>query len=166
VAARKSDAPPKERHGDGVVARNKRASFDYELGDRFEAGLVLLGSEVKSLRQRAAVLGDAWCFVQGGQAFVRGLNIPELDGSATGHSPKRDRKLLLHERQIAELQRAIEREGMTAVAVQLYFRGGRAKLEFALAQGKRKFDKREAVKTREADREAAAALRHANQRAR
>lgn len=141
-----------------MVARNRRASFDYELGERFEAGLVLIGSEVKMLRNGHADLSDAWCSIENGEAFIKGLNIPELTGAAFGHVPKRPRKLLLHAREIAELQRGIERQGMTAVATRLYFRNGRAKIEIALAKGKKKVDKRRAVKEREADREAEAEL--------
>jgi SsrA-binding protein len=155
-ANRPSAAP--ERHGDRDVARNRRASFDYEIEERFEAGLVLQGSEVKALRERSADLSDAWCTVEAGEAFVRGLNIPVLPGSCCGHQPKRSRKLLLHAREIEALQRGIDREGMTAVALRIYFRNGRAKLELGLARGKRKIDKRQALKEREADREAQAAM--------
>ena len=145
-----------------MVARNKRAAFNFELEDRFEAGLVLLGSEVKILRMRSADLTDAWVAIVGGEsgeAWLHGLNIPELTGAAFGgHESKRKRKLLLHRHQIAQLHRGIERQGMTAVATRLYFRGGRAKIEIALARGKRQVDKRQTVKTREAEREAQAAI--------
>jgi SsrA-binding protein len=140
------------------VARNRRATFDYEIDERFEAGLVLQGSEVKALRSRSADVSDAWCYVSNGQAFVRGLNIPVLPGSSSGHQPKRVRKLLLHAREIADLQRGIEREGMTAIALRIYFRAGRAKLELGLARGRRKIDKRQMLKEREADRDARAAM--------
>jgi len=102
--------------------------------------------------------GAAW---EGGQAHIRGLNIPELQGASQGHQPKRARKLLLHAHEIAELSKAIEREGMTVVALELYFRNGRAKVEIALARGKRKIDKRQSIKERDADREAAAAVTRA-----
>lgn len=148
-----------ERAGDGIVARNRRASFDYELTDRFEAGLVLMGSEVKALRQVTADLSDAYCILRNGEAFVHGLNIPELQGAAYGHAAKRPRKLLLNRSEIDDLQKQVERQGMTAVATMLYFRGGKAKLEIALAKGKRKVDKRHALKERDADREATAAMR-------
>jgi SsrA-binding protein len=154
----KDVAPPVERHGDRLVARNKRASFDFELGDRFEAGLVLIGSEVKMLRQATADLSDAYVRIEHGEAWVHGVNIPEMPGAAYGHQAKRSRKLLLHRHQIEQIQRAVERQGMTAVATRLYFRGGRAKLEIALARGKRKIDKRQTMKEREADREAQAAI--------
>lgn len=151
-------------YGDRVVARNRRASFDYELGRRFEAGLVLAGSEVKMLRMGAADLTDAWCAVANGEALLHGLHIPELPGAAFGHDPKRARKLLLHAREIAELGRAVERQGMTAVVTALYFKNGRAKVEVALARGKRKLDKRQSLREREDEREAEAALARARRR--
>jgi SsrA-binding protein len=158
VAKPKREAAPPERDGDRDVARNRRATFDYEIEERFEAGLALQGSEVKALRDRSADLSDAWCLIEGGEAFVRGLNIPVLPGCSCPHQPKRSRKLLLHAREIETLQRGIEREGMTAVALRIYFRNGRAKLELGLARGKRKIDKRQALKEREADRDAQAAM--------
>lgn len=159
MAKRKKETPPPGgRYGDGPIAKNRRARFDYELGERFEAGLALMGSEVKMLRMGHADLSDAYVTVASGEAFVRGMNIPELTNAAFGHAAKRPRKLLLHGREIAQLQRGIEREGMTAVAVRLYFRNGRAKLEIALAKGKKLVDKRRAIKEREAAREAEAAM--------
>lgn len=161
---KKESAPPVERYGDKLLARNKRAAFDYELGDRFEAGMVLTGSEVKMLRAGHVDLTDCFCKVRRGEAFVLGLNIAEMQGTPWGHEPKRPRKLLLHRHEIEQLERAVERQGMTAVAVRLYFRGGRAKLEIALAKGKRKIDKRHTVKAREAAREARAAIERARER--
>jgi SsrA-binding protein len=160
----KEPPPPNGRFGDGPVAKNRRARFDYELGQRFEAGLVLIGSEVKMLRMGHADLSDAYVTVDGGEAFVRGMNVPELTHAAFGHTAKRPRKLLLHAREIQQLARGIERDGMTAVAVRLYFRDGRAKLEIALAKGKKTVDKRRAIKAREADREAEAAMERYRQR--
>lgn len=144
--------------GERLIVRNRRASFDYELGDRYEAGLVLLGSEVKVLRERAADLTDAWCAIENGEAYLKGVNIPSLVDAAFGHEAKRPRKLLLHARQIEEIRRAIEREGMTVAATRLYFKGGRVKVELALAKGRKKADKRETVKQKEAEREARAAM--------
>jgi len=155
---KKEEAPPVERFGDKIVARNKRASFEFELGERFEAGLALVGSEVKMLREGHADLSDAFVRIERGEGFVIGLNIPEMPGAAYGHVAKRTRKLLLHKQELEQIQRAVEREGMTAVATRLYFLGGRGKLELALARGKRKVDKRETLKAREADREAEAAI--------
>jgi len=159
VAKRKKEPPPEGgRFGDGHVAKNRRARFDYELGERFEAGLSLMGSEVKMLRMGNADLSDAFVAIEGGEAFIKGMSIPELTDAAFGHKAKRRRRLLLHAREITQLQRGIEREGMTAVAVRLYFSNGRAKLEIALAKGKKLVDKRRTIKEREADREAEAAM--------
>jgi SsrA-binding protein len=153
---------PKEkaRPGETLVARNKRASFDYELGDRFEAGIVLKGSEVKMLRAGRADLTDSFCTVSRGEAFLQGVSIAEMAGAAFGHVPKGARKLLLHRREIQLIERAIGREGMTAVATRLYFKGGRAKVEIALARGKKSHDKRETLRTRDAEREARAVVIH------
>jgi SsrA-binding protein len=148
-----------EAYGDKMIAKNKRASFDYELGERYEAGLVLAGTEVKMLRYGTADLTDTFVTIDKGEAWIRGLNIPEMQGTPYSHDAKRPRKLLLHRHQIDQLKRAIERQGMTAVATRLYFRGGRAKVEIALAKGKAKYDKRQALKKRVADREAEAAIR-------
>jgi SsrA-binding protein len=154
-----SDKEKTKTSGDKVVARNRRASFDYELGEKYEAGLVLVGTEVKMLRLATADLTDTWCSVQRGEAFLNGMKIPILEGAAFGHGQdKRARKLLLHAKEIEELERAIQRDGMTAVATQLYFKGGRAKVEIALARGKKRADKREAIKERDATKEARAAI--------
>ena len=151
-------AKEKEKPGEKLIVRNKRATFDYELGERFEAGLVLIGSEVKMLRAGAADLTDSWCSIHRGEAFLNGVNIPEMPGAAFGHEAKRARKLLLHAREIEEIDRAIARDGMTVAATRLYFKDGRVKAEIALAKGKKKGDKREALKEKEADREAKQAI--------
>lgn len=155
---KKEAPPPVEAFGDKVIARNKRASFDYELEDRYEAGMVLIGSEVKMLRHGTADLSDAFCRIEKGEAWLYGVNIPEMSGTHYGHEAKRRRKLLLNRHEIDQIQRAIDRDGMTCVATRLYFRGGRAKIEVALAKGKRRVDKRETIKERQADREAEAAI--------
>lgn len=155
---KKEAPPPVEAYGDKVIARNKRASFDYELSDRFEAGLVLSGTEVKMLREGTADLTDAFVRVERGEAWLHNMNIPERQGSPWTHPAKRSRKLLLHKLEIEQLQRATEREGMTCVATRIYFRGGRAKIEIALARGKAKVDKRHSIKEREADLEARTAI--------
>ncbi len=151
-------AKEKEKPGEKLIVRNKRAGFDYELGERFEAGLALMGSEVKMLRDGKADLTDAWCSIQNGEAFLNGVNIPEMPGTAFGHEAKRPRKLLLHAAEIEEIQRAVSREGMTVTATRLYFKNGRVKAEIALAKGKKKKDVRETVKEREAEREARQAM--------
>lgn len=156
-------AKEKEKPGEKLIVRNKRAGFDYELGERFEAGLVLIGSEVKMLRHGSADLTDAWCSVKQGEAFLEGVNIPEMPGTPFGHEPKRTRKLLLHTREIENIQRAIQREGMTVAAVRLYFKDGKVKVEIALARGKKTLDKRETLKAKDAEREARVAMSRARQ---
>lgn len=150
---------PKEkpRPGETLVARNKRASFDYDLGDRFEAGMVLKGSEVKMLRAGRADLTDSFCTVSRGEAFLYGVNITEMPGAAFGHLPKGARKLLLSRREIMLIDLATAREGMTAVATRIYFKGGWAKVEIALARGKKEYDKRQTIRTQDAERELRAA---------
>lgn len=149
----------KATNGDKVIARNRRASFDYELGDKYEAGLVLVGTEVKILRQGVADLSDTYCSVERGEAYLNGLKIPLLEGAAFGHkTEKRARKLLLHAKEIEAIHRALQREGMTAVATQMYFKNGRVKVEIALARGKKLADKRESIKQKDAEREAKQAI--------
>ncbi|MCL2825759.1 MAG: SsrA-binding protein SmpB [Polyangiaceae bacterium] len=151
----KSDTKP--------IATNRKASFDYELGDRFEAGLVLVGSEVKSLRSRTAGITEAWACVRSGEAFLEGMRISILDHAAYGHtSERRARKLLLHRKEIRTIQSAIDRDGMTVVATKVYFRNGKAKVQLALASGKRKADKRETIKQRDAERDERVSLRERN----
>lgn len=144
-----------------VIAVNRRARFDYDLGERYEAGLVLIGSEVKSLRGAGANIGEAWVDVVRGEAFVEGLRIPVLKHAAFGHQETRARKLLLHQREIGTLQDEIARKGMTIIVTRVYFRDGRAKLELAVAKGRRKGDKRQAIKNREAEREARSSISRA-----
>ncbi len=134
------------------IAVNRRATFDYELADKYEAGIALTGSEVKMLRIGKADLSDAWVDVQRGEAWLRGLNIPAMDHSPFSHEPKRSRKLLLHAREIENIQRSTQRDGMTVVATKLYFRGRNVKIEIALARGKKKADKRESLKEKTAEK--------------
>jgi SsrA-binding protein len=157
-------AKEKARPGQTLVARNKRASFDYDLGDRFEAGIVLKGSEVKMLRAGKADLTDSFCTVFRGEVFLHGVSIIEMAGAAFGHRAKGTRKLLLHQREILLIDLAIAREGMTAVATRIYFKGGLAKVEIALARGKRIYDKRETIRERDADREARATVMQGQRR--
>lgn len=147
-----------------LIAQNRRATFDYELIDRFEAGLELTGTEVKMLRNGKADLTDGWVSFTGNEAFVRGVNIPVLEGSPYSHEPKRARKLLLHKSEVEKLKRSVEREGMTITVTRLYFKGSRAKIEIALARGKKTYDKRESLKQKEADREARQVLSAAMRR--
>jgi SsrA-binding protein len=145
--------------GDRLVSRNKRASFNYELSDTFEAGVVLIGSEVRSLRAQGCDLTDAWVDIQNDEAWVKGMSIPTLKHAAFGHDEKRVRKLLLHREQIEQLRGAVEREGMTLVVTKVYFKDNRCKVEVALARGKKKHDRRQAIRERDMKREAAAAMR-------
>ena len=145
-----------------VVADNRRARFNYEIGDTFEAGVVLAGSEVKSLRQGKATIAEAYADARGGEIWLVNANIPEYRqaGPFNNHAPKRPRKLLLHEREINKLTGAVEREGMTIVPLKLYFNErGRAKIEIALGRGKKLHDKRETLKKRSWDREKGRLLR-------
>jgi SsrA-binding protein len=153
-------APAEKPAGDRLVAKNRRAHFDYEVGDSYEAGLVLIGSEVRALREGRANLTDAWVDIdRNGEAWVKGLRIPPLEHAAFGHEERRTRKLLLHDHEIERLRGAIEREGMTLIVTKCYFKHNRAKLEIAIARGRKKHDKRQALKDREATREARQATR-------
>jgi SsrA-binding protein len=144
-----------------VVADNRRARFNYEIGETFEAGIVLTGSEVKSLRAGKATIGESYADSREGEIWLINSNIPEYTQAGRfNHLPKRPRKLLLHQRQINKLAGAVEREGMTVVPLKLYFNDkGRAKIEIALARGKKLHDKRETSKKRSWDRERGRLLR-------
>ena len=144
-----------------VVADNRKARFNYEIGETFEAGIALTGSEVKSLRQGRASIGESYADAREGDLWLLNANIPEyLQAGQFNHPPKRPRRLLLHRRQIDRLAAGVEREGMTIVPLKLYFdERGRAKLEVALARGKKLHDKRETEKKRDWDRERGRLLR-------
>jgi len=138
-----------------VVADNRKARFNYEIGETYEVGIALTGSEVKSLRAGKAAIAESYADARGGEIWLINSNIPEyLQAHRFNHSPKRPRKLLLHARQINKLAGAVEREGMTIVPLKLYFNEkGRAKLEIALARGKKVYDKRQTEKKRSWERE-------------
>ena len=144
-----------------VVAHNRKARFNYEIGEVFEAGIMLTGTEVKSLRTGKATIAESYADSRGGEIWLINSNIPEyLQASRFNHEPKRRRKLLLHKKQVNKLAGAVEREGMTLVPLRLYFNErGRAKLELALARGKKLHDKRETLKKRSWDRERGRLLR-------
>lgn len=144
-----------------LIATNKKARHDYEIEDTLEAGLVLTGTEVKSLREGRATLGQAYVtFDKHHEVWLEGANIPEyLNGTWTNHAPKRKRKLLLHAVQIEKFARAIEAKGYTVIPLSLYFKDGRAKAEIALARGKREYDKRHALREAQDKRDAQRALR-------
>src|SRR5688572_11299870 len=153
-------APEQKKSPDRVIATNRRAHFNYELTDSYEAGVALIGSEARSLRERAADLTDAWVDIDPSfQAWVKGMRIPPMQHAAFGHEERRTRRLLLHAEQIARLKAAVERDGMTIVVTKCYFKQGRVKLEIRLAKGRKTHDKRHAIKDREADREARQAMR-------
>ena len=152
-------AQDKKQDDREIVARNKRARHDYHILDSWEAGLVLTGTEVKSLRNGKASIKEAYARVRNGEVFLDGMNItPYEQGNRYNHDPVRTRKLLLHRKEIERLIGATEREGLTLVPLELYFRKGRAKVVIALARGKKQHDKREALKQRVAEREAARAV--------
>jgi SsrA-binding protein len=162
------DSAPMARHasekpgggGDRLVSKNRRAFYDYEVGDKYEAGLVLIGSEVRALREGKADLTDAWVDIDSrGEAWVKGLRIPPLKHAAFGHEERRPRKLLLHKEQIDQLRGLSERDGMTLIVTQCYFKQNRGKIEIAVARGRKKHDKRQAVREKEGEREARAAMR-------
>lgn len=149
---------PKER-GQKVVATNRRARHDYTIEDTFEAGLVLTGTEVKSLRLGRASLVDGYAFVDGGEAWLDAVHIPEYaDGTWNNHAPRRKRKLLLHKAQILKIENKVKQGGYTIVPLSIYFTDGRAKVEIAVAKGKREYDKRQALRERQDKREAERAM--------
>jgi SsrA-binding protein len=145
----------KKEDGFKIIADNRKARFNYEIGEVMEAGLVLTGSEVKSLRGGRATIGESYADARDGAIWLINANIPEYRQAANfNHAPKRPRKLLLHQRQINKLAGAVEREGMTIVPLKIYFNDkGRAKIEIALGKGKKMHDKRETLKKRSWDRE-------------
>lgn len=144
-----------------IAAENRKARFNYEIGEVFEAGVQLTGTEVKSLRAGKATIAESYADSRGGELWLINSTIPEyLQASRFNHMPKRPRKLLLHKRQISKLIGAVEREGMTLVPLKMYFNDkGRAKVEIALARGKKLHDKRETLKKRTWDRERGRLLR-------
>jgi SsrA-binding protein len=143
-----------------LIARNKRARHDYEILDTWEAGLVLTGTEVKALRDGRANLTDAFGIVKEGEVFVLNMHIGAYGhGSVHNHEPTRTRKLLMHKREIRRLIGAVERQGLTLVPLDLYFRGGKVKTKLALVRGKQQHDKREDLKKKDAEREIARVLR-------
>ena len=142
-----------------VVATNRSARHDYFIDEVFEAGIVLTGTEVKSLRQGRATIGDGYIHVEGGEAWVENLHIPEYtEGTWTNHAPRRKRKLLLHHTQIDELAIQTRERGLTIVPLRLYFSKGKAKLEIGVARGKKLYDKRQSLKERQDNREAQRAM--------
>lgn len=155
-----SPSRPKVPPGAQVVATNRRARRDYEILDTWEAGIVLQGSEVKSLRESKVQISDAYARVIGHEAWLIGLHVAPYSHAATqgGHPADRDRKLLLHQHEIEEIQSRLDQERLTLVPLALYFKEGRCKLEVGLGRGRREIDKRQVISEREADREARRAM--------
>ena len=140
--------------GRKLIAQNKKARHDFAIEDVYEAGLVLQGTEVKSLRAGRASLVDGYARIKDGEVWLEGVHIPEYDqGSWTNHEPRRPRKLLLHHAEIAKLIGKTKESGLTLVPLSLYFKDGKAKVEIALARGKRAYDKRQSLAARDAARE-------------
>ncbi len=144
-----------------TVAENRRARFDYHIEETFEAGIALTGTEVKSLRFGEGSISEAYAEIKGNECWLINSNVPEFShGNRFNHEPKRPRKLLLHEREIARLHGAVERKGMTLVPLSVYFNSrGRAKVELALAKGKQTHDKRASIKERDWKRDQARIMR-------
>jgi len=143
---------------DKEVAVNRRAFHDYFIDEHYEAGIVLTGTEVKSLRAGRASLTDSYASIDAGEVYLRNLHIPEYSqGTWTNHEPRRTRKLLLHRGEIAKLIGRTRESGLTLVPLQLYFSDGKVKVELALARGKRDYDKRQDLAKRDAQREIARA---------
>ncbi|WP_295646561.1 SsrA-binding protein SmpB [uncultured Corynebacterium sp.] len=154
----KATQKAKARAGNGagplVVATNRKARHDYHILDTYECGVVLVGTEVKALREGKASLVDAYATIDEGEVWLRGLHIPEYSmGHWTNHSPRRTRKLLLHRREIDSLMGKVRDGNSTLVPLQLYFVAGRLKVELALARGKQEYDKRQDIKRRTEERE-------------
>ncbi|MBT3248942.1 MAG: SsrA-binding protein SmpB [Actinobacteria bacterium] len=149
------------QENDRIIASNRLARRNYELFDTWEAGLVLQGSEVKSLREAKVQISEAFGRAEGGQLWLVGLHISPYRNSgneAFGHDPDRQKKLLLHRREISRITDRLDRDGLTLVPLSLYFKNGRAKIEVALARGRATYDKRHALAKRDAEREAQRAM--------
>src|SRR5690242_6360101 len=135
-----------KEHGQKLIAQNKKARHDYHIEDTFEAGLVLMGTEVKSLRAGRATLVDGFVDIDGGEAWLHGVHIPEYtQGTWTNHAARRRRKLLLNRAEIDKIARRTSDKGLTVIPLSLYFKDGRAKVEIGLAKGKKEYDKRHAL---------------------
>ncbi|WP_319485574.1 SsrA-binding protein SmpB [uncultured Cohaesibacter sp.] len=157
MAQKKKKSDPNNR----VVAENRKARHDYEFGDVVEAGLLLTGTEVKSLRTGKATIAESYASDENGEIVLINANIPEYDqGNRFNHDPRRPRKLLLHKREIAKMSQAVQRDGMTIVPLKLYFNDkGIAKLAVAVARGKKNYDKRQDAKKRDWQRDKARLMR-------
>ena len=153
----------KKKIAPGDVASNRQASYRYEFLDRMEAGLVLTGTEVKSLRTTGATIKDGFATITDGEIWLHNVHIPPYGpASRENHEPERTRKLLLHRSELEKLTGVTKERGLTLVPLRIYFSGARAKVEIAVARGKDQFDKRETIRKRETERDMQRALREAN----
>jgi SsrA-binding protein len=151
----------KRKPASGDVASNRRATHKYELVERFEAGIELTGSEVKSLREGKSQIGDAYAVIEDGEVWLRNSHIPPYaPASDENHDPERPRKLLLHRYEIERLIGRLDRKGLTMIPTRIYFKGPRAKVELALARGKQQRDRRREIRDREVRREVEREMRH------
>jgi SsrA-binding protein len=140
---------------DPLIVKNRRATFDYDIGDRYEAGIALVGSEVKSMRDGKVDVSDAYVSVDNGEAWLKQMYVaPYEQATVFAHEPRRNRKLLMHGPEIKAIHQALAREGATAVPMSLYFKQGRVKVEIGVGKGKKRFDKRADIAKRDADRDA------------
>ncbi len=155
MGAKKAD----ERFRD--VAQNRKAFHEYEITDRMEAGLVLMGSEVKGLRERGASIRDAYAQMRDGEVFLIGLHIPEYFNARFGHEPTRTRKLLLNRREIDRLDSDMREKSLSLIPLRVYFKGSHAKVELGLGRGKKLYDKRRAIAERDAKRDTDRAVKAA-----
>ncbi len=149
-----------EKEGKKMVVQNRKARYDYDIVDRFETGIVLSGTEVKSLRAGRANLKDSYAIVEVGEVFLHRFHISAYEaGNYNNHEPERKRKLLMHSKEIRRLIISTQQQGLTLVPLSIYFRRGRAKVELALAKGKKEYDKRHSLAERQAQREVERALK-------
>lgn len=145
----------KNRFSNNIQIKNRKASYEYSFIEKFDAGMVLKGSEIKSIREGKASITEAYCIINKGELFIKGMNIsPFKESSFNAHEPTRERKLLLKTKEISKLKTKTEEKGLTIVPIRIYLsQRGFAKLEIALAQGKKIFDKRDSIKKKDQDRE-------------
>lgn len=143
-----------ENKTNSVSIQNRRANFEYHIIDKYEAGIVLTGSEIKSIRESKANINDAYCHFKNNELFIKNMHISPYGSGFGTHEPTRERKLLLHKNELRKLRRAVQEDGMTIVPLKLYIhQKGLAKLQIALAKGKKLYDKRESIKKRDTERE-------------
>ena len=149
-----------EKEKKKIIASNKKAYHDFFVDDTYEAGIALFGTEIKSLRQGGCNLKDSYCYVEGGELFVRGMHIsPYEKGNIFNRDPLREKKLLMHKREIMKLTGLVSREGYTLVPLSLYFKGSRVKMAVGLCKGKKLYDKRDSIARRDADRDIERAMK-------